>query len=114
MQRVECYTYPAIFTYESGQEIAVTFPDLQCATSGVDDEDALLSAKELLECVLIGLKEDKEPIPEPTPLETIKTQSNEHAVSIEISMLSMETHPASTAVKLKWFRKENIKEDGIR
>lgn len=58
MKKVERYFYPAVFTYESGQEIAVEFPDLHCATSGDKDNDALLSARELLGCVLNGLEED--------------------------------------------------------
>ena len=57
--------YPAVFTYETGQEIAVVFPDLKCATSGINDDDALLSARELLGCVLNGLEEDGEEIPSP-------------------------------------------------
>ena len=51
MKKVERYFYPAVFIYEDGQEIAVEFPDLGCATSGADDKDALLSARELLGCV---------------------------------------------------------------
>ena len=68
MKKVERYFYPAIFTYEPGQEIAIDFPDLKCATSGENDDDARLSARELLGCVLYGLEEDKEEIPSPTPL----------------------------------------------
>ena len=51
MKKPERYFYPAIFTYESGQKISVDFPDLKCATSGTDADDALLSALELLGCV---------------------------------------------------------------
>lgn len=47
MKKIERYFYPAIFTYEPGQEISVTFPDLDIATSGVDADDALISAREL-------------------------------------------------------------------
>ena len=37
MKLQDKYVYPAIFTYEDGYEIAVTFPDLPgCTTSGVD------------------------------------------------------------------------------
>ena len=39
----ERYCYPAVFTYEDGQEIAVVFPDLELATSGKDDADAFFS-----------------------------------------------------------------------
>ena len=80
MKRTECYFYPAIFTYEPGEEIAIDFPDLKCATSGTNDDDALLSARELLGCVLNGLEEDGEEIPAPTPLSEIKTAENERAV----------------------------------
>ena len=66
MKKVERYFYPAIFTYENGEEISVVFPDLDCATSGINDDDALLSARELLGIVLFGMEEDKEEIA-PTP-----------------------------------------------
>ena len=89
MKKIERYFYPAIFTYETNQEIAVVFPDLNCATSGIDDNDALLSARELLGCVLNGLEEDGEDIPNPTPLSEIKTQENEHAVLIDVYMPSV-------------------------
>lgn len=89
MKKVERYFYPAIFTYEPGQEIAVVFPDLGCATSGVNDDDALLSARELLGCVLYGLEEDGEEIPAPTSLSEIKLEENEHTVLIDVYMPSV-------------------------
>lgn len=89
MKQVERYFYPAVFTYEDNQEIAVVFPDLDCATSGVNDEDALLSARELLGCVLNGLEEDKEEIPAPTPLSQIELQDNERVVLIDVYMPSV-------------------------
>lgn len=64
MKKVERYFYPAIFIYEPGQEIAVDFPDLGCATSGTTDDDAFLSAREVLGCVLNGLEEDGADIPD--------------------------------------------------
>lgn len=89
MKKVERYVYPAVFTYEPGQEIAVDFPDLKCATSGTNDDDALLSARELLGCVLFGLEEDGEEIPAPTPLAEVETQPNERAVLIDVYMPSV-------------------------
>ena len=89
MKKVERYFYPAVFTYEEGQEIAVTFPDLNCATSGENDEDALLSARELLGCVLCGLEEDGEDIPAPTPLAEVPAQENERTVLIDVYMPSV-------------------------
>lgn len=67
MKKPERYVYPAVFTYEPGQEIAVVFPDLDVATSGENDTDALLSARELLGCVMFGLEEDGAEIPPPYP-----------------------------------------------
>ncbi|RKI43268.1 type II toxin-antitoxin system HicB family antitoxin [bacterium D16-51] len=89
MKKTERYFFPAVFTYEPGQEIAVDFPDLNCATSGLNDDDALLSARELLGCVLYGLEEDGEEIPGPTPLQEVETQPNERAVLIDVYMPSI-------------------------
>ena len=89
MKNKEKYFYPAIFTYEKDSDISVVFPDLDVATSGKDDEDALNSARELLGCVLYGLEEDKENIPKPTPLSQIKTADNETAVLIDVYMPSI-------------------------
>lgn len=87
--KAERYVYPAVFTYESGHEIAVDFPDLKCATSGVDDSDALLSARELLGCVLHGLEGDGEEIPPPTPLSDMTVENNERAVLVDVDMPSI-------------------------
>lgn len=89
MKQVERYFYPAVFTYEPEQEIAVVFPDLDVATSGTDDTDALLSARELLGCVMFGLEEDGEEIPTPTPLADVNTKKNEKAVLIDVYMPSV-------------------------
>ena len=89
MKKIERYFYPAVFTYEPEQEIAVVFPDLDCATSGINDDDALLSARDLLGCVLNGLEEDGEKIPSPTPLADVKLQQNERAVLIDVYMPSI-------------------------
>ena len=89
MKKIERYFYPAVFTYEPEQEIAVVFPDLNCATSGINDDDAFLSARELLGCVLNGLEEDNEEIPSPTSLSQIKLQDNEKAVLVDVYMPSI-------------------------
>lgn len=89
MKKVERYFYPAVFTYEPDQEIAIDFPDLGCATSGVNDDDALLSARELLGCVLYGMEEDGEEIPDPTPLSDVETRANEYTVLVDVYMPSI-------------------------
>lgn len=89
MKKVDRYYYPAVFTYEDGQEIAVVFPDLDVATSGVDDQDALLSARECLGAAIMGLEEDGETIPSPSRLADIETASNERVVLIDVFMPSV-------------------------
>lgn len=89
MKKPDRYSYPAVFTYEEGQEIAVFFPDLDVATSGESDADALSSARELLGCVLYGLEEDEEPIPQPTPLQSVALEDNERTVLIDVYMPSI-------------------------
>ena len=89
MKKTERYVFPAIFTYEAGQEIAVVFPDLDVATSGTDDNDALLSARELLGCALYGMEEDGEEITSPTLLSDVETDKNERAVLVDVYMPSI-------------------------
>lgn len=89
MTNIDRYCYPAVFSYNPGEEIAVVFPDLGVATSGVNDEDALTSARELLGCVLFGLEEDGEDIPFPTPLPQVKSEKNERTALIDVYMPSV-------------------------
>lgn len=86
MKRPDTYLYPAVFTYEEGQEIAVVFPDLDVATSGVDEADAMKSAKELLGIVLMGMEEDGEEIPAARSLSELEIESNERSVLVEVYM----------------------------
>ena len=89
MKQPERYFFPAVFTYEPDQEIAVVFPDLDCATSGENDDDALLSARELLGAVLYGMEEDGEPIPTPSALNAIQAKNNERVVLVDVYMPSI-------------------------
>ena len=65
------------------------FPDLDVATSGVDDDDALLSARELLGITLFGLEEDGEDIPAPSRLNAVQLSENERAVLVDVYMPSI-------------------------
>ncbi len=89
MKKTERYMFPAVFTYEANQEIAVVFPDLDVATSGTNDNDALLSARELLGCVLYGMEEDNQEIPVPTPLSEVAVTENERAILVDVYMPSI-------------------------
>lgn len=89
MKKAERYICPAVFTYEEGQEIAVVFPDLDVATSGENDADALASARELLGCVMYGLEEDGAELPVPTALNAVALESNERVVLVDVYMPSV-------------------------
>ena len=76
-------------TYEEGKEIAVIFPDLDVATSGIDDADALESARELLGITILGYEEDNEDLPKPKSLSEIKEEENERIVLVDVYMPSV-------------------------
>ena len=98
MKKPDRYFYPAVFTYEEGQEIAVTFPDLDVATSGTDQNDALLSARELLGCVLCGLEEDGEEIPAPSQIQSVTLEENESVQLVDVFMPTIRMAQANRSV----------------
>ena len=83
------YIYPAVCTFEEGQEIAVLFPDFDVATSGVDEEDAFKSAKELLGLTLYSMEEDKEEIPQPSPISELQLKKNQVSCLVDVFMPSI-------------------------
>lgn len=89
-QKALYYTYPAILTYyPKEKEIAVEFIDLGVATSGVNDADALNSARELLGLTMVSLEDDNEKIPSPTSLNKIALKKNEKAILVDVYMPSI-------------------------
>ena len=94
------YVYPVVFTYYgAGEEIAAVFPDLDCATSGMDDEDALFSARELLGGRLALLEEFGEEIPAPTPLRDVPLEENERAALVDVYMPTVRMAEHENSVK---------------
>ena len=89
-KKVERYFFPAIFSYYGeGKEISVVFPDLGTATSGTNDSDAFLSARELLGITILGLEEDGAEIPKPSSLSDIQTKENQTVNLIDVYMPSI-------------------------
>ncbi len=87
MKKQDKYVYPAVFTYEDGYEIAVTFPDLPgCATSGTDEVNALEMAKDALGGHLWCLEKDEDEIPTPMHLCDVDLEANEQAVLVDVYM----------------------------
>lgn len=98
MKLPDRYFYPAVFSYEEGEEIAVVFPDLGVATSGKNEDDALLSARELLGSVMFGLEEDGDPIPSATALNELTLEEGEETVLVDVYMPSVRQAQSTKAV----------------
>lgn len=65
------YTFPAFFYYDE-DGISIEFPDLPgCVSCARDTETAFRCAKEAMGLHLFGMEEDREPIPEPTPVQNL-------------------------------------------
>lgn len=92
------YVFPALFIYEPEQEIAVVFPDLELATSGVDDADALFSAREALAGRLAIMEEDGDAIPAPSALRDVHAEANERVVLVDAYMPSVRLANVNKAV----------------
>ncbi len=93
------YCYPAIFTYAENQEIAVVFPDLELATSGTDDADALYSARDALGGRLELMEESGEDIPSPSRIADIEASKNERVVLVDVYMPSVRMEGVTKSVK---------------
>ena len=95
----DMYVFPAIIGKEKNEkEYSVFFPDLDVATSGVDEEDALESARELLGLVIYSKEQDKEKIPKPSKIESLKTGKNEYTTLVDVYMPSIRMAENSKAV----------------
>lgn len=118
MKKQDKYLYPAVFTYEEGYEIAVTFPDLPgCATSGLDEFDALKMAKEALGGHLWCLEKEGDDIPSPTRLCDLELDKNEQAALIDVYMpairLSQQNRSVNRTVTLPAWLNAAALEKGI-
>lgn len=89
-KKPDYYCFPAILTFEEGDEIAVTFPDLPgCATSGEDDADALKMAQEALGGHLWCMEDEGMDIPVPTALKDVEHEQNEQVILVRVFMPSV-------------------------
>lgn len=94
------YAYIALFEYDI-DGIAVEFPDLPgCLTCADTTEEALSCAKEAMGLHLYGMENDKDEIPEPTPLDKIKVRKNTVPVLIEVFM-----PPVRDRIKTRFVKK---------
>ena len=118
MKKADKYVYPAVFTYEDGSDIAVTFPDLPgCATSGADEQEALEMAKDALGGHLWCLEKGGDRIPAPTLLREVSLQYGEQAALVDVYMpavrLSQENRSVNRTVTLPAWLNAAALEKGI-
>lgn len=86
MEIIRFYAYTAVFSREKGKKLSVTFPDLDVATSGENEQEAICSAFELLRCVLHDMREDKTEFPTPTHFFDVEVTENEQKVLIPVGL----------------------------
>ena len=107
--------YPAVFTYEEGYEIAVTFPDFPgCATSGADEREALQMAREALGGRLWCMEDDGEAFPAPTPVGGIALEPGECVVLVDVYLpavrLAQENRAVTKTVTIPaWLNAESLR-----
>lgn len=110
------YIYPAIIRFEDNSYI-VNFPDIEnCFTFGVNYEDAIDSARDVLELCLYDMEKDGLFIPEASPLNSIKLGANESIVLIEVWMIPVRDKMENRSVKKtltipKWINDIGIEND---
>ena len=80
------YVYPAIFTY-AADGISIEFPNLTgCLPCARTTEDAMKNAREAMALHLYGMEQDHDPIPEPTPIDRLRTDHHQAIVLVEVWM----------------------------
>lgn len=81
------YEYIAVLDYSNGKTVGVYFPDLPgCITCEDNAQNAVKSAKEVLQLHLYGMEEDGDTIPAPSELKNIKLKKDELPVLIDVYM----------------------------
>ena len=80
------YTFIALFTFED-DGISIEFPDLPgCLSCADTQEEALYNAQEVLGLYLVGMEDDAEEIPSPTPLNKISLEKNQIPTLVQVYM----------------------------
>lgn len=93
------YVFPAVFDY-ANDGITVTFPDLPgCITTGNDEVEALVMAKDALMLRLYSDEADGSEIPIPTKLKDIDHEPNQAVVLVDVWMVPFRDKMRNKAVK---------------
>lgn len=93
------YIYPALFSPEDSG-YSVEFPDLPgCCTCGDSLEESLSMAKDALSLFLVELEDEKQDIPEPSPIQSLSLEENSFASLINVDTTIYRQTLSNVAVK---------------
>lgn len=93
------YAFPAFFYFDKDR-ISIEFPDLPgCLSCAHSQEEAFRNAKEALGLHLYGMEQDKEDIPEPTPVNQLHPGQGGAIVMVEVFMPAIRDRISNRPVK---------------
>ena len=95
--------YPACF-FKEENGYSVIFPDLDLATCGETEDEAMTMAVDCLAGHLRWLKQDGAPIPAPSPMNTVDPV----AISRELEIVPSETFTNMVSVDVEAYAKEHF------
>lgn len=86
MEKKKTYAYPAVFYFDS-DGISIEFPDLPgCLPCAHTSEEAFKNAREALGLHLYGMERDGDPIPAPSPVESLHPDDGGVVAMISVYM----------------------------
>lgn len=99
---------------------SVYVPDFDIYTNGDDINDAVFMAKDAISLMCVDMIEDNKELPESTPIDKIKTKSNEEKVLVDIDIASFKeeldrinNRPTRTNVTIPYKLKMQAEEQKI-
>jgi predicted RNase H-like HicB family nuclease len=94
----DSYVYPALLTF-AADGVGVEFPDLPgCVTCGATAEEAVFMAKDALQLHLWGMEDDGDPIPEPTPISSLRVEPGQVSILVDVWMPAIRDEMANRSV----------------
>lgn len=95
-------SYIALIHKDRESDYGVSFPDFPgCVTAGGDLDEARGMAEEALAFHVDGMIEDGDPIPVPTPLETVMSKAeNRDGVAIMVDLTPQPNEPVHLSITL--------------
>ena len=104
------YVYPACFYKEETGQYSVIFPDFGGATYGNDLPDAMDMAKDYLGGTIVDLLDEKETLPAPSDIQTVKADEYPNGfttlISVDVDEYRSQKSVKKTLTIPAWLDKE--------